>query len=48
MDNRLEFDNNLIDTNNSNKHIKSRPHYPQTNGVVESVHKEIKKIVLIK
>ena len=35
-------------TNNPIKHIKSRPRYPQTNGVVKVVHKEIRKFVLIK
>ena len=50
-DNGLEYDKNVIDQfciNNSIKHIKSRPRHPQTNGVVEVVHKEIRKLVLIK
>jgi transposase len=34
--------------NNSIIYIKSRPRHPQTNGVVEVVNKEIRKLVLIK
>ena len=47
----MEYENNMIDKfciNNSIIYIKSRPRHPQTNGVVEVVNKEIRKLVLIK
>ena len=50
-DNGLEYNNTLIDefcNSNNIKHIKSRPHHPQTNGVVEVVQKEIRRYVLLK
>lgn len=50
LNNGLEYDNNMIDEfciNNSIKHIKSRPRHPQTNGLVEVVHKEIRELVLL-
>ena len=46
-DNGLEYNNNLIDgfcKDNNIIHIKTRPHHPQSNGVIEVVHKEIRKI----
>ena len=49
-DNGLECANNLIKDfliNNNIVHIKRRPLYPQTNGVVEVFHKEIRKCVLL-
>ena len=49
-ENGLEYANNKIEdfcTDNNIIHIRSRPHHPQTNGVVEVVHKEIRKYVLI-
>ena len=50
-DNGMEYNNNIIENfcNKYNiKHIKSRPRHPQTNGVVEVVHKEIRKYVILK
>lgn len=49
--NGLEYNNSIIDNfciNNNIKHIKSRPRHPQTNGVVEVVHKEIRKFFFVK
>lgn len=34
--------------NNNIKHIKCQQHHPQNNGVVEVVHKEIRKYVILK
>ena len=46
-DNGGEFINdrlaNYLDKNNI-KHIRSRPHHPQTNGALERYHREIKKL----
>ena len=50
-DNGMEYNNNIIENfcNKYNlKHINSRPRHPQTNGVVEVVHKEIRKYVILK
>ena len=48
-DNGLEYNNsiikNLLETNNV-KHILSSPRNPQSNGVVEVVHKEVRKNIL--
>lgn len=49
-DNGLEYNNSLINgycKDNNITHIKSRPHHPQTNGVIEVVHKEIRKKVIL-
>ena len=49
-DNGLEYNNDLIDgfcRDNNIIHIKSRPHHPQSNGVIEVVHKEIRKKVIL-
>ena len=45
-DNGKEFDNLLIKEyleNNNVKHIRSRPHHPQTNGCLERYHRELHK-----
>ena len=34
--------------NNNIKHLKNRRKYPKTNGVVETVYKEIRKYVILK
>ena len=50
-DNGLEYDNNIFkEFCNKYKitHIKSKPRHPQTNGVVEIVHREIRKFIIIK
>ena len=50
-DNGMEYNNSIIEdfcNKNNIKHIKSRPRHPQTNGVVEVVHKEIQKYVILK
>ena len=47
----MEYNNSIIEdfcANNNIKYIKSRPHHPQTNGVVEVVHIEIRKYVILK
>ena len=49
-DNGPEYCNNLIDTfcaENNIKHITSSPRHPQTNGVIEIVHREIRRKVMI-
>ena len=49
-DNGSEYKNNLFQEfcNQHNiQHIFSSPYHPQTNGVVEVAHKEIKKHVII-
>lgn len=46
-DNVVEYSNNLIEdfcSENNIRHIKNSPRHPQTNGVVEIAHKEIRKI----
>ena len=48
VDNGTEFKNNLLQTYCNNKNIKlihSSPYHPQTNGVIEVVHKEIRKYI---
>ena len=48
VDNGTEFKNKLLETycnNNNIKLVHSSPYHPQTNGVVEVVHKEIKKYI---
>ena len=48
VDNGTEFKNKLLETycnNNNIKLVHSSPYHPQTNGVVEIVHKEIKKYI---
>ena len=49
-DNGIEYNNavinNFLVTNNI-KHINSSPRHPQTNGVVEIVHKEVRKNILL-
>ena len=48
VDNGTEFKNKLLETyctNNNIKLIHSSPYHPQTNGVCEVVHKEIKKYI---
>ena len=49
-DNGVEYKNNLFEkfcTDHNIKHIFSSPYHPQSNGVVEVAHKEIKKNVII-
>ena len=49
-DNGVEYKNHLFDklcTEHNINHIFSSPYHPQTNGVVEVAHKEIKKTVII-
>ena len=49
-DNGVEFKNHLFEklcTDHNIKHIFSSPYHPQTNGVVEVAHKEIKKNVIL-
>ena len=49
-DNGVEYKNNLFDkfcADHNINHIFSSPYHPQTNGVVEVAHKEIKKNVII-
>ena len=46
-DNSLEYVNYIIEEfckANNISHKKSRPHHPQTHGVVKVVHKEISKV----
>ena len=48
VDNGTEFKNKLLETyctNNNIKLIHSSHYHPQTNGVCEVVHKEIKKYI---
>ena len=48
VDNGTEFSNNLLDSyciENGIKLIHSSPYHPQTNGVCEAVHKEIRKYI---
>ena len=48
VDNGTEFKNKLLESYCNNKNIKlihSSPYHPQTNGVVELVHKEIRKFI---
>ena len=48
VDNGTEFTNNLLDNyceNNNIRLIHSSPYHPQTNGVCEAVHKEIRKYI---
>ena len=48
-DNGTEYKNNIINnllTSNNIEHIFSSPRHPQTNGVVEVVHKEVRKNIL--
>ena len=48
VDNGPEFRNNLLESyckNNNIKLIYSSPYHPQTNGVCEVVHKEIRKYI---
>ena len=48
VDNGTEFTNNLLDSYCSKNNIKlihSSPFHPQTNGVCEAVHKEIRKYI---
>ena len=48
IDNGTEFKNNLLDiycNNNEIKLIHSSPYHPQTKGVCEAVHKEIRKYI---
>lgn len=49
-DNCSEYNNTVINnflTTNNVKHINSSPRHPQTNGVVEIVHKEVRKNILL-
>lgn len=49
-DKGAEYNNKIIDNFccvHNIKHILSIPYHPQTNGVVEVAHKEIRKIVII-
>ena len=49
-DNGTEYNNGIINnflTTNNVKHINSSPRHPQTNGVVEIVHKEVRKNILL-
>ena len=48
VDNGTEFTNALLDNyckNNNIKLVHSSPYHPQTNGVCEAVHKEIRKYI---
>lgn len=48
VDNGIEFKNNLLHTyckNNNISIIHSSPYHPKSNGVVEVVHKEIRKYI---
>ena len=49
-DNGLEYNNSLIDgycRDNNITHIKARPCHPQSNWVVQVVHKEIRRKVVL-
>ena len=49
VDNGTEFKNKILETycnNNNIKLVHSSPYHPQTKGVVEVAHKEIKKSYL--
>ena len=48
-DNGIEYKNNIINnllTSNNIEHIFSSPRHPQINGVVEVVHKEVRKNIV--